>query len=109
MLRQGEITLVAYVRMTHLAHCGAGDGTSTVRLATVRRGVLSPWRCWIPDNTASGVYVVVHLYFTLAKTQARANGKGQAKKAKLEAAIGFEPMNRGFAVRCLTTWLRRRD
>lgn len=25
----------------------------------------------------------------------------------LEAAIGFEPMHDGFAVRCLSTWLRR--
>jgi hypothetical protein len=26
----------------------------------------------------------------------------------LEAPSGFEPENRGFAVRCLTTWLWRR-
>src|SRR5439155_25823150 len=28
---------------------------------------------------------------------------------RLEAPGGFEPPNNGFAVRCLTTWLRRRS
>ncbi len=28
-------------------------------------------------------------------------------RGELEAAAGFEPANEGFAVLCLTTWLRR--
>ena len=32
---------------------------------------------------------------------------GQSANKRLEAAIGIEPMNKGFADLCLTAWLRR--
>src|SRR4030095_7997860 len=36
-----------------------------------------------------------------------AAGRTCRKRGGLEAPGGFEPPNNGFAVRCLTTWLRR--
>ncbi len=38
-----------------------------------------------------------------------ANGKAPCGAVFLEAPIGIEPMDSGFAVRGLTTWLRRLD
>ena len=60
------------------------------------------------DNWPGSQLQVVGLRLSLAKEPTPGVTEGCFEK-DLEATTGFEPVNDGFAIRCLTTWPRRQS
>jgi hypothetical protein len=83
--------------LSSFGHAGRCDFTS---VSDIRGGVCVSEFLRVPPTSDPRV------------TQTKRAESGRARKLfnllkDLEAAIGIEPMNKGFADLCLTTWLRR--